>query len=143
MRHFVSSSVFFQNSPVIVLLLYVWSQPPSDTSLRNTSVAVSLFLGGVRKAFCAIMGELPFGIDFSLELLTCSSFPFLSQMSPFQGDGSFLLPAPHHLALFLAAATVIHFLCQSSSLEHKLCEGGEILPAQLLLESPALYVIID
>lgn len=76
-------------------------------SLRNTSVAVSLFLGDARKAFCAIMGELPFGIDLFPGAPHGSSFPFYLRCHLFRETGSFLLPASSFLALFLCIAATV------------------------------------
>ena len=100
-------------------------------SLGNTSVAVSLFLEHVRQAFCAAVGDLPFGMGLSPGALHGSSFPSCLKYHLFRRPAPFCCPPPPPILLSCLASLhscycVIHFLCQSSVLEHKLCEGGEV-----------------
>lgn len=77
-------------------------------SLGNTSVAVSLFLGHARQTFCAVMGDLPFGISLSPGAPRGSSFPFCLRCHLFRETGSFLLPpSSFFLALFLCIAATV------------------------------------
>lgn len=124
----------FKTHMSLFLLLSLWSQPPSFLPGKHFSSCFTVSWTCQTDLLCrhgwSSFWHRPFPWSSSWLLL-----PILSQMSLFQGDrllsAAPLILLPCFISLH-SCYCVIHFLCQSSALEHKLWGWRDFCLLQLL-----------